>query len=204
MLPHLFTSLAQWTKRFVCSRNSGGFALKALRRMRHDWAESPSAFTASLWTATYTDCNYLYRWSPLIWGPWGHFAVSLFVGFVFNEMNIRQIVYFCRTSSHTLFFVFQVVQLLAIMCFLFIWFIFILDLDARTCTRMEVHKFTRAAYEIGARYIGGCCGMEPHHIRAMAQEVNILWIDLSWRKILMWKHNFARYCSGHCKYAPIK
>jgi len=46
-----------------------------------------------------------------------------------------------------------------------------LALDSRTCTRSEVHQFTRSAYEIGVRYVGGCCGMEPHHIRAMAQEV---------------------------------
>jgi len=49
--------------------------------------------------------------------------------------------------------------------------ILILALDSRTCTRFEIHKFARSAYEIGARYIGGCCGMEPHHIRAIAQEV---------------------------------
>lgn len=46
-----------------------------------------------------------------------------------------------------------------------------LALDSRVLTRTEVHQFTRAAYDIGVRYIGGCCGMEPHHIRAIAQEL---------------------------------
>ncbi|XP_002131974.2 betaine--homocysteine S-methyltransferase 1-like [Ciona intestinalis] len=46
-----------------------------------------------------------------------------------------------------------------------------LALDPRTATRFEVHEFTRAAYNLGTRYIGGCCGMEPHHIRAIAQEL---------------------------------
>jgi len=46
-----------------------------------------------------------------------------------------------------------------------------LALDSRVLTRIEVYQFTRAAYEIGVRYIGGCCGMEPHHIRAIAQEL---------------------------------
>jgi len=46
-----------------------------------------------------------------------------------------------------------------------------LALDSRVLTRTEVHQFARAAYDIGVRYIGGCCGMEPHHIRAIAQEL---------------------------------
>jgi len=44
-------------------------------------------------------------------------------------------------------------------------------LDSRLMTRFEAHKFARSAYEIGVNYIGGCCGTEPHHIRAFAQEV---------------------------------
>lgn len=43
--------------------------------------------------------------------------------------------------------------------------------EPRTLTRIEVHKFTRAAWDLGVRYIGGCCGFEPHHVRAIAQEV---------------------------------
>jgi len=38
-------------------------------------------------------------------------------------------------------------------------------------TRIDAHRFARAAYELGVSYIGGCCGVEPHHIRAFAQEV---------------------------------
>ena len=32
-------------------------------------------------------------------------------------------------------------------------------------------KYARAAYDLGIRYIGGCCGFEPYHIRAMAEEL---------------------------------
>ena len=38
-------------------------------------------------------------------------------------------------------------------------------------TRWDVHKFARQAYDVGVRYIGGCCGFEPYHIRAVAEEV---------------------------------
>lgn len=47
-----------------------------------------------------------------------------------------------------------------------------LCLDARVITRGEVAKFTREAYELGVCYIGGCCGFEPHHIRAISQELS--------------------------------
>jgi len=46
-----------------------------------------------------------------------------------------------------------------------------LELDARLITRAEAHKFARKAFELGANYIGGCCGIEPHIIRAFAQEL---------------------------------
>ena len=39
------------------------------------------------------------------------------------------------------------------------------------CTRWDMHKFAREAYELGVRYIGGCCGVEPHHIRAISEEL---------------------------------
>ena len=44
-------------------------------------------------------------------------------------------------------------------------------LEPRICTRFDMHKYAREAYEIGVRYIGGCCGFEPYHIRAITQEV---------------------------------
>lgn len=47
----------------------------------------------------------------------------------------------------------------------------LLGLDPRQMTRIDAHKFAREAWELGIRYIGGCCGMESHHIRAIAQEV---------------------------------
>ncbi|XP_006814179.1 betaine--homocysteine S-methyltransferase 1-like [Saccoglossus kowalevskii] len=44
-------------------------------------------------------------------------------------------------------------------------------LESRIITRAEAHKFAREAYELGIRYIGGCCGFEPYHIRAIAEEL---------------------------------
>ena len=47
-------------------------------------------------------------------------------------------------------------------------------LEPRLCTRFDMHQYAREAYEMGVRYIGGCCGFEPYHIRAVTQEVFIL------------------------------
>ena len=44
-------------------------------------------------------------------------------------------------------------------------------MEPRALTRIDVHRFAREAYELGVRYIGGCCGFEPHHIKAIAEEV---------------------------------
>jgi betaine-homocysteine S-methyltransferase len=42
-------------------------------------------------------------------------------------------------------------------------------LDPFTCNRYEIAVFTRAAYDLGARYLGVCCGAAPHHVRSMAE-----------------------------------
>src|SRR6266851_578016 len=42
-------------------------------------------------------------------------------------------------------------------------------LDPFTCNRWEIAEFTKAAYAMGVRYLGVCCGAGPHHIRAMAE-----------------------------------
>ncbi len=42
-------------------------------------------------------------------------------------------------------------------------------LDPFTCNRYEIAQFGEAAYELGARYLGVCCGAGPHHIRALAE-----------------------------------
>jgi len=47
-------------------------------------------------------------------------------------------------------------------------------LEPRVMTRWDAHKFARDAYNAGIRYIGGCCGIEPYHIRAVAEEVTII------------------------------
>jgi len=44
-------------------------------------------------------------------------------------------------------------------------------LEPRICTRFDMHRFAREAYELGIRYIGGCCGFQPYHIRAVAEEL---------------------------------
>ncbi|XP_051876641.1 betaine--homocysteine S-methyltransferase 1 [Pristis pectinata] len=44
-------------------------------------------------------------------------------------------------------------------------------LEPRTLTRWDMHKYARSAYNLGIRYIGGCCGFEPYHIRAIAEEL---------------------------------
>ena len=38
-------------------------------------------------------------------------------------------------------------------------------------TRWDIKKYARKAYAMGIRYIGGCCGFEPYHVRAIAEEV---------------------------------
>jgi len=43
--------------------------------------------------------------------------------------------------------------------------------EPRHITRWEARKWARQAYDLGIRYIGGCCGFESYHIRAMAEEL---------------------------------
>lgn len=45
-------------------------------------------------------------------------------------------------------------------------------MEPRAITRWEARRYAREAYNAGVRYIGGCCGFEPHHIREIAEEVN--------------------------------
>ncbi|KAG7481408.1 hypothetical protein MATL_G00066380 [Megalops atlanticus] len=44
-------------------------------------------------------------------------------------------------------------------------------LEARAMNRWDMQKYAREAYNAGIRYIGGCCGFEPYHIRALAEEL---------------------------------
>jgi betaine-homocysteine S-methyltransferase len=46
---------------------------------------------------------------------------------------------------------------------------FPLALEPLTCNRYEVAEFARAAYDLGVRYLGLCCGAAPHHIRSIAE-----------------------------------
>jgi betaine-homocysteine S-methyltransferase len=45
------------------------------------------------------------------------------------------------------------------------------SLEPRVCTRWDIQNYARRAYDLGVRYIGGCCGFEPYHIRAIAEEL---------------------------------
>ena len=47
-----------------------------------------------------------------------------------------------------------------------------LAMEPRQITRWEAARFAREAYEVGVRVVGGCCGFESHHIRAMAEELS--------------------------------
>ncbi|XP_062398246.1 betaine--homocysteine S-methyltransferase 1-like [Sardina pilchardus] len=44
-------------------------------------------------------------------------------------------------------------------------------LESRVVNRWDVHRYAREAYAAGIRYIGGCCGFEAYHIRALAEEL---------------------------------
>lgn len=44
-------------------------------------------------------------------------------------------------------------------------------LEPRILTRWDMHAFARQAYDMGVRYIGGCCGFEPYHVRALSEEL---------------------------------
>ncbi|XP_064603301.1 betaine--homocysteine S-methyltransferase 1-like [Liolophura sinensis] len=45
------------------------------------------------------------------------------------------------------------------------------SLEHRLISRWDAAKFAREAFELGVRYIGGCCGFEPYHIRQIAEEL---------------------------------
>jgi len=45
-------------------------------------------------------------------------------------------------------------------------------LEPRVLTRWEMQKYARQAFDMGVRYIGGCCGFQPYHIRALAEELS--------------------------------
>jgi betaine-homocysteine S-methyltransferase len=42
-------------------------------------------------------------------------------------------------------------------------------LDPFVCNRYEIGEFGKAAYALGARYLGVCCGAGPHHVRSLAE-----------------------------------
>ena len=44
-------------------------------------------------------------------------------------------------------------------------------LEPRIYTRWDMHRYARDAYELGVRYIGGCCGFEAYHIRSVCEEL---------------------------------
>merc|ERR1712055_31332 len=44
-------------------------------------------------------------------------------------------------------------------------------MEPRQVTRWEAARYAREAYDLGIRIIGGCCGFESYHIRAIAEEL---------------------------------
>ena len=44
-------------------------------------------------------------------------------------------------------------------------------LEPRTLTRLDAYDYARRAFDAGVRYVGGCCGFEPYHVRALAMEL---------------------------------
>lgn len=46
-----------------------------------------------------------------------------------------------------------------------------LAMERRLLTRHEAVKYAKDADAMGVRYIGGCCGFEPYHIREMAESL---------------------------------
>ena len=50
--------------------------------------------------------------------------------------------------------------------------LFLTGLEPRLLTRFDCRRYAREAYDLGVRYIGGCCGFEPYHIREIAEEVS--------------------------------
>jgi betaine-homocysteine S-methyltransferase len=42
-------------------------------------------------------------------------------------------------------------------------------LEPLACNRYEVAEFGRAAFELGVRYLGVCCGNAPHYTRSLAE-----------------------------------
>lgn len=47
----------------------------------------------------------------------------------------------------------------------------LIGLEPRILTRWDMQKYAREAYNAGIRYIGGCCGFEAYHIRALSEEL---------------------------------
>ena len=45
-------------------------------------------------------------------------------------------------------------------------------LEPRLATRFEMQKWAREAFDMGIRYIGGCCGFESYHIRGVTEELD--------------------------------
>lgn len=46
-------------------------------------------------------------------------------------------------------------------------------LEPRILSRWDMHKYAREAFNAGIHFIGGCCGFEPYHIRAVAEELAV-------------------------------
>ena len=70
-------------------------------------------------------------------------------------------------------------------------------LESRLMSRWDVQKYAREAFDMGIRYIGACCGFEPYHVRAIAEEVQKkitlcnLPSNLIFIKVLSWAFEYV-------------
>ena len=44
-------------------------------------------------------------------------------------------------------------------------------LEPRIMTRFDAYRYAKEALELGVRYIGGCCGFQAYHIRAVTEAI---------------------------------
>ena len=87
-----------------------------------------------------------------------------------------------------------------------LWVIFhVSALESRLMSRWDVQKYAREAYDMGIRYIGACCGFEPYHVRAIAEEVpktslfSILYVGhfFFWLSTFIPRLEIGRQASAH-------
>lgn len=65
-------------------------------------------------------------------------------------------------------------------------------LEPRICTRWDMYRYAKEAWELGVRYIGGCCGFEAYHIRAVSEELS----EVRGNKVSLASEKHAKWGGG--------